>query len=101
MVRAFLEDGAPLAVATRRTGIPQRVTVHSLRHSFATSLLMAGTPIQDVQRLLGHAHLETTQIYAHCLPHTELRVRSPLDAPAANVLPFPALTPDHLSPGIG
>ncbi len=81
--------GKALAVAVKRWGGNQRVTVHSLRHSFATSLLMAGTPIQDVQALLGHANIATTQIYAHCLPRLTLRVKSPMDAPASNVVQMP------------
>lgn len=71
--------GKALAGAVVRWGGNQRVTVHSCRHSFATTLLMAGTPIQEVQQLLGHTHLATTQIYTHCLPRVESRIRSPLD----------------------
>lgn len=84
--------GKALSAAVKRWGGNQRVTVHSLRHSFATSLLMAGTPIQDVQALLGHAHLATTQIYAHCLPRLTLRVRSPMDD-ASNIIPLPLFAP--------
>lgn len=80
--------GKALGVAVKRWGGHQRVTVHSLRHSFATSLLMAGTPIQDVQALLGHAHIATTQIYAHCLPRLTLRVKSPLDG-QSNIVAMP------------
>ncbi len=81
--------GKALASAVKRWGGNQRVTVHSLRHSFATSLLMAGTPIQDVQALLGYANISTTQIYAHCLPRLTLRVKSPLDAAPSNIVPMP------------
>lgn len=46
-----------------RTGIDASVTPHSLRHSFAAHRLAQGSSLQDVQRLLGHAHLSTTQVY--------------------------------------
>ena len=66
--------------AVKRARIDKRVTPHTLRHSFATHLLASGVGIRDVQDLLGHADISTTEIYLHTAKHTGVGVRSPFDA---------------------
>jgi len=59
--------------------ISKKVSVHSLRHSFATHLLESGTNILHIQQLLGHENIQTTIKYVHLLRMDVLNVVSPLD----------------------
>jgi integron integrase len=65
--------------AVRRAGLSKPASCHSLRHSFATSLLEDGYDIRTVQALLGHADVRTTMIYLHVMNRGALGVRSPFD----------------------
>ncbi len=65
--------------AVKKAGIAKHVSVHTLRHSFATHLLMSGVNIREIQNLLGHKHLETTMIYTHVIRDMVSVPRSPLD----------------------
>ena len=65
--------------AVREVGLHKRVTLHSLRHGFATHLLEDGTDIRIIQALLGHSTLETTAHYTRVSTRNFQQVKSPLD----------------------
>jgi site-specific recombinase XerD len=60
-------------------GLTRRVSCHTLRHSFATTLLLRGADIRTIQELLGHSDVRTTMIYTHVVGTPGVAVASPLD----------------------
>ena len=55
----------------KEVGITKKVSVHTLRHSYATHLLDGGVGIRTIQEILGHSSLQTTAIYAHLSEKTK------------------------------
>ena len=70
-----------LGRARRVSGLKRPMTVHTLRHGFATHLLEAGTNLRTLQLLLGHASLRSTSVYTHVSTRDLAAVTSPLDSP--------------------
>jgi len=68
-----------VGTATRKAGLAKQASVHTLRHSFATHLLMNGVNIREIQELLGHKNVETTMIYTHVMRDMTTAPKSPLD----------------------
>lgn len=66
--------------AIKKAGILKKVSIHSLRHSFATHMMEQGVSLPIIQQLLGHKSLKTTSIYLHVQQYTLDAVKSPLDS---------------------
>jgi integrase/recombinase XerD len=74
-------------MAGEAASLSKHVTVHTLRHSFATHLLESGTDIRIIQVLLGHKHLSTTALYTQVATSTIATATSPLDRLDLEVVP--------------
>jgi integrase/recombinase XerD len=68
-----------LKQALQKTGITKPVTLHWLRHSYATHLLESGTDLRYIQELLGHSSSKTTEIYTHVSTKNLQQIKSPFD----------------------
>lgn len=66
--------------AVKKTGIKKDVSLHSLRHAFATHMLESNVNLFHIKQLLGHADISTTTIYLHMVNMNNLNVKSPLDS---------------------
>ena len=64
----------------KRSGIPKRITVHTLRHCYATHLLNEGNNVFAIKRLLGHVRIDTTTWYLQLSDSEALKLKSPLDS---------------------
>jgi site-specific recombinase XerD len=69
-----------------RAGITKQVSIHILRHSFATHALENGTDLRYLQEMLGHSRPETTMIYTHVTRKDIKRIQSPLDTLAYDLI---------------
>lgn len=78
---AYSQRGAQWAIAqaVKKTGIVKEVSLHTLRHTYATHLLEQGANILTIKELLGHAHIETTMVYLHLARPTAVVAFSPMD----------------------
>lgn len=68
-----------LRCATQKAGVRKPVTLHWLRHSYATHLLESGTDLRYIQELLGHKSSKTTEIYTHVSAQSIQKIKSPFD----------------------
>jgi len=73
-VQAFFKQ------ACSKAEIGKKVSVHSLRHSFATRLLESGVDLRYIQEILGHKRSKTTEIYTHIIKANLANIKNPLDS---------------------
>lgn len=72
---------AVFSKAVEKAGIKKKVSVHTLRHSFATHLIESGIDIYHIQRLLGHSSIKTTTVYLHLRQNKTVDLHKSLDFP--------------------
>lgn len=66
--------------ALRKAGIKKKVSVHTLRHSYATHLLEEGVSMRYIQSLLGHSNITTTSVYTHVVDYRKANIGTPLES---------------------
>ena len=79
--KVYSQRGAQWAItqAVKKAGIAKQVSLHTLRHTYATHLLEQGVNILTIKELLGHAHIDTTMVYLHLARPSASMAFSPLD----------------------
>lgn len=79
--KVYSQRGAQWAIsaAVKKAGIFKEVTLHTLRHTYATHLLEQGVNILTIKELLGHAHIDTTMVYLHLAQPSAVVAFSPMD----------------------
>lgn len=79
--QVYSQRGAQWALteAVKKSGIFKEVTLHTLRHTYATHLLEQGVNILTIKELLGHAHIDTTMVYLHLAKPSAVVAFSPMD----------------------
>lgn len=70
---------AVFKASCKKAKVHKNVTLHSLRHAYATHLMDSGTDLRMIQELLGHTDIKTTMVYTHVTTRTMQQVKSPLD----------------------
>lgn len=79
LIKGQAYDARSLQQAVSKAGIKKPVTLHWLRHSYATHLLESGTDLRYIQELLGHSSSRTTEIYTHVSTKSLQQIKSPFD----------------------
>ena len=74
-----------------KSGINKHMTVHTLRHAFATHLLNEGANIYEIKKLMGHVRIDSTTWYLQLTNNQAMRLKSPLDNPIFSSQPYPML----------